>query len=101
MRLSRKAGLIGKSDSERKVVSLRAGLGRSGRFSVSDVVGGKGFREMPKAGLIGRIEWRRKKVECDGPDEWTSMLAFFSPVWCGSSILQDPKEACKIGRAHV
>lgn len=65
-----KAGLIGKSDSERKVVSLEwLDFGRSEDRLASFAAGEDVGREMPKAGLIGRVERRR-----DG-DDWGGLVA--------------------------
>lgn len=68
--LSLKTGLMGRIDSERKVVNLCADLGRSGRLwgGVFVVSRGRLRREIPRAGLIGRTESRRDGVEGEFSD---------------------------------
>jgi hypothetical protein len=62
-----KAGLIGKRDSARKVVSLEwLDLGRSEDARVSFAPGKDLGREMLKAGLIGRTERRRDDEDWEG-----------------------------------
>lgn len=78
--LSLKAGLMGRSDSERNVVSLCAKLGHSCRLSEGKFVVSRGrlCRDVPSAGLIGRTERRSDCVGCGFSDCRASMVESFS-----------------------